>query len=320
MIVEVKVETEESPTALDTPVVFFIFRRPETTARVFEEIRKAKPKKLYLVADGPRAGMQGERELVGRTRGVVSNVDWPCEVIEIYAPENLGLRQRIFSGLDEVFSEEEKAIVLEDDCLPSESFFSFCSELLTRYSDNDQIAIVSGFNFAPAKSLTQDYFFSRSTYIWGWATWARTWKDFRSAPQVEAWSKQEKESIRETFASKIQMKEVFGLMAIADTLNTWDISLAVWVRQQRKLSILPRLNMIENIGFGAEATHTKFEAFDVQLPRCNFLTPLKHAEDIRVDDRLEKKMWRRKSLRWVTFPLQHPVRFLSIFARYIRNL
>jgi hypothetical protein len=309
----------DSTAALDTPVVLFIFLRPETTAKVFAEIRKAKPKKLYLVADGPRADSRREEILVARTREVVSNVDWPCQVSRLYSPENLGLRRRILSGLDEVFSREEKAIVLEDDCLPSESFFSFCSQLLARYSDSKDVSLVSGFNFAPSKDQEKDYFFSHSAYIWGWATWARTWKEFRASPQVESWSKQETEYIKRTFASKIQMKEFFGLMSIADTLNTWDISLAVWVRQKEKLTIVPRINLIENIGFGADATHTKFEAFDVQIPAMNFLRPIKHPFEVELSSKLERRMWREKSLRWVTFPLKHPIRFLNLVLDYLKN-
>lgn len=304
---------------LETPVVFFIFRRPDTTARVFEKIREARPKKLYVVADGARKDKIDEADLVARTREVVANVDWPCEVSRIYSSVNLGLRERIFSGLDEVFSKEPMAIVLEDDCLPSPSFFSFCSETLTTYENNQQVALVSGFNFAPLKTAEEDYFFSRSTYIWGWGTWARTWREFRSAPQVEAWSRQETDSIKGTFASKIQSKEFMGMMAIANTLNTWDISLAVWVRQQGKLTVVPALNLIENIGFGSGATHTKFEAFDVQIPTSNFSGALRHPSNFMPNEKLECRMWREKSLRWVSFPFQHPIRFWALVLSYLKN-
>ena len=310
---------ETTEVFLETPVVFFVFRRPETTARVFREIRKARPKKLYIVSDGARIEKLGEAELVSRTREVVANIDWPCEVSRIYATTNLGLRERILSGLDEVLAKEQKVIVLEDDCLPSESFFSFCSEMLNKHVANEKVALVSGFNFAPSKNPNQDYFFTHSTYIWGWATWARTWKEFRSAQQVEAWSKNETDSIKETFASKIQEREFLGMMAIADTLNTWDISLAVWVRQNRKLTVVPRINLIENIGFGADATHTKFEAFDVQVPASNFFGPIKHPRETRAAMKLERRMWRQKSLRWVVFPIKHPLRFLGLVLAYLKN-
>ena len=300
-------------------VAFFIFRRPETTARVFAEIRKARPRKLYVIADGARECKPEELELVRRTREVVSEIDWPCEVTRVYAEQNLGLRQRIFTGLDQVFSKENSAIVLEDDCLPSQSFFSFCSELLKVHEKNQNVALVSGFNFASSKRLQTDYFYSTSTYIWGWASWARTWKEFRTSTQVESWTKEETEEIKSTFASKIQMKEFLGMMSIADTLNTWDISLAVWVRQSKKLTIVPRLNLVENIGFGAEATHTKFEAFDVQIPSSDYSAALIHPKVIAADFKTERGMWRKKTSRWITYPAKHPIRTIKSLLSYLKN-
>lgn len=311
------VSSEGSETS--AAVAFFIFRRPETTARVFAEIRKAKPNKLYVIADGAREGWPEEQELVQRTRDVVAEIDWPCEVTRVYAEQNLGLRQRIFTGLDQVFYKENSAIILEDDCLPSQSFFTFCDELLEVHEKKENVALVSGFNFAPSERLQADYFYSTSTYIWGWATWARTWQEFRTSAQVETWTKQETEQIKETFASKIQMKEFLGMMSIANTLNTWDISLAVWVRQSNKLTIVPRLNLVENIGFGAEATHTKFEAFDVQIPRSDYLAALVHPKVMAADFKTERAMWRKKTSRWITFPAKHPIRTIRSLLSYLRN-
>lgn len=285
---------------------------------MFEEIREARPEKLYIIADGARPDAQGEQQQVDETRKVVENIDWPCDVVRIYASKNLGLRERVSTGLDEVFSREASAIILEDDCLPSQTFFSFTSELLKKYGEDERIALVSGFNFAPSKRLGVDYIFSHSTYIWGWATWSRTWKAFRSSPQVEQWSLEETKAIQSTFASQIQKREFISLMSVADTLNTWDISLAVWIRQARLLSIIPRLNLIENIGFGAEATHTKFEAFDVQTRRSNFDAPLSHPRLVDYHPEIEKLMWLKKSTRWLTFPLLHPFQFVKRFVEYLR--
>lgn len=300
------------------PVVFIIFRRPDTTEKVFEEIRRAKPEKLYIVADGARPNNPDEEKLVESTRKVVEVIDWPCEVVRVYASQNLGLRERVFTGLDQVFSIEDSAIILEDDCLPSQTFFGFASELLGRYSTDSRVALVSGFNFAPSKRVSKDYFFSHSTYIWGWATWASTWNAFRASPQVEKWSTEETNSIQPTFASQIQRREFVSLMSVANTLNTWDISLAVWIRQTELLSIIPRLNLIENIGFGIEATHTKFEAFDVQTKRSDFIKPLDHPEVVLYEPSIERKMWIAKSLRWFTFPAKHPIQFVNRFIEYLR--
>jgi hypothetical protein len=224
----------------------------------------------------------------------------------------------VFTGLDEVFSMENRAIILEDDCLPSQGLFSFTAELLEKYKTDERVALVSGFNFAPVKKPETDYFFSHSTYIWGWATWSRTWKAFRSSPQVEKWSIDEVKAIESTFASRIQKGEFLSLMSIADTLNTWDISFAVWIRQTRLLSIIPHVNLIENIGFGIEATHTKFEAFDVQTKRSNLSGPLVHPKQIHYEPAIEKGMWIVKSMRWLTFPAKHPIQFVRRFLDYLR--
>jgi hypothetical protein len=292
------------------PVVFIIFRRPDTTARVFEEIRRAQPSKLYVIADGARSGNSLEEELVQETRSVIDGVDWPCKVTEIFSDKNLGLRERILTGLDSVFAVEREAIIIEDDCLPSSSFFGYCSELLRRFEDKDEISLISGSNFAPLRGINEDYFFSNSMFIWGWATWARSWHEFRRTPQVEEWQDTDRDSISSTFSSRIQRKEFLNLMDAAKSLNTWDISLAVWMRQFNKISVIPRINLVENIGFGNEATHTKFEAFDVQVERSDFSMELIHPEHIAVSPNLDKRMWRVKSLRWITFPLSHPVDFI----------
>ncbi len=301
---------------LSTPVAFIIFRRPETTNRVFQRIRVAKPAQLFVIADGPRPGVEGEEELTIQTRQIIEGVDWPCEVHKIYAHENLGLRQRILSGLDEVFSQVDEAIILEDDCLPNPSFFAFCSDVLDFHTKSKSVALVSGFNFAPYVDTTADYFFSKLTFIWGWATWARTWKEFRAAPQKESWSPQELKAIEHTFSNQSQQKEFFSLANKAGDLNTWDISLSVWIRQSDYVTVIPRLNLISNIGFGNEATHTKFEAFDMQVAQGIFENPIKHPKIIALDQMRERKMWQAKFRKWLVFPILHPFDFLGRFITY----
>lgn len=304
---------------MDTPVAFFIFRRPETTSRVFQTIRAARPKTLFLIADGPRQGAEFEMKLTEQTRAIVREIDWPCDVHRIYSEKNLGLRDRVLSGLDTVFSKVDRAIILEDDCLPNASFFGFCSELLSRYSAATEVGIVSGFNFSPFYDEKSDYFFSRSTYIWGWATWAETWQAFRASPQVESWSETELQELKPTFASRIQEREFLAMAKSAENLNTWDISLAVWVRQSNFYTVIPNRNLITNIGFGQEATHTKFEAFDVQAPVSDYFGPIRHPESIVYDSKIEKLAWRKKILRWATFPVKHPIDFLRRVIAFLKT-
>jgi hypothetical protein len=246
-------------------------------------------------------------------------IDWPCEVTRIYSDTNLGLRQRILTGLDEVFQRVEHAIILEDDCLPNTSFFDFCSQMLKKYSETESVALVAGSNIAPYEKNKTDYFFSHTTFIWGWATWASTWKSFRGSPQVEHWTDSEIDEVGSTFPARSQKLEFVRLMKVAHALNTWDVSLAVWIRQKKLLTIIPRLNLVENIGFGQDATHTKFESFDVVPPVENFVGPVRHPSVLEVDSKLEKRMWRVKSTRWVTYPISHPFEFFRRSLRYLKS-
>lgn len=162
---------------LQTPVVFFIFDRPDTTARVFAEIARGKPPKLLLVADGPRPDHPGEAEKCAAARAVVEQVDWPCEALTDYAETNLGCRRRVSSGLDWVFATVEEAIILEDNCLPHPTFFRFCEELLERYRDDERVMRISGGNHKFGRKIgTDSYYFTRYAHVWGWASWRRAWR------------------------------------------------------------------------------------------------------------------------------------------------
>jgi hypothetical protein len=270
-----------------------------------------------MISDGPRLGNEQERDLCSESKDVVESIDWPCDVTRIYSEVNLGLRERILTGLDEVFNMVDSAIILEDDCLPTESFFSFCSSLLERYRNAPEVAIVSGFNFAPTKNDDTDYYFSKHTGIWGWATWGNIWKGFREDPQVETWSNEELNAVRPTFTDRARFSEFVRLAKKGKQLNTWDISFSMWVRQQNLLTVVPRTNLISNIGFGHEATHTKFEAFDLEAQAGNFHGELRHPKRIYWGFKDEKAAYRKKALRWIVFPIRHPINFLSRFLKFL---
>jgi hypothetical protein len=191
--------------------------------------------------------------------------------------------------------------------------------LLNEHLETESVALISGSNFAPYGKAKADYFYSNTTLIWGWATWANRWKAFRNSPQVEQWTDSEITEVGLTFSSSSQKREFVGLMKLAHKLNTWDVSLAVWIRQQRLLTAIPRLNLVENIGFGQDATHTKFESFDVVPPAQEFSGPIVHPKVITADLHRERRMWRVKSLRWITYPLGHPVDFFRRSLRYLQS-
>ena len=159
-----------------TPVAIIIFNRYENAHSVLQQIRKAEPKELFIIADGPRKNREGEYEKCQKARSIADEVDWQCSVHKIFSEENLGCAKRVVSGLNEVFSKVEQAIIFEDDCIPDLSFFRFADEMLERYESDGRIMLVSGNNKCFAKEpVKESYFFSKQCQIWGWATWRRAW-------------------------------------------------------------------------------------------------------------------------------------------------
>lgn len=245
-----------------TPIGFLIFNRPELTARVFERIAAVKPEKLYVIADGPRTPEEEEKCL--KTRAIIEKVDWDCKVFTDFSEKNLGCGYREASGFSWVFSNEEEAIFVEDDTLPTPSFFIFCQTLLDYYRNDTRIMHISGNNFQFGKSWTQcSYYFSRYTHSWGWASWRRAWKYYdyhmKSWPQFKASG-----LIKAMFEDPYEQQYWFEIFdrtyenpvnAFADT---WDFQWMFAVLAQNGLSVLPDVNLVSNIGFGhPDAVHTK---------------------------------------------------------------
>lgn len=161
----------------ETPILFIIYNRPDTTHYVFETLRKIQPKKLYIFADGPNMSSQSDITLCLQTRAVPF-ISWDCEVKWWKVPENMGVRKGVSAAIDWFFQQEDEGIILNDDCLPDMSFFPYCAEMLERYRDNERIFSISGSCY-DRKHITDDsYYFSRFCYTWGWATWKRAWKHY----------------------------------------------------------------------------------------------------------------------------------------------
>ncbi|MBL8132605.1 MAG: glycosyltransferase family 2 protein [Anaerolineae bacterium] len=271
---------------LNTPVAFFIFRRPDTTQRVFDVISAVKPRKLFLIADGPRNA--DEAALVAQTRAIFAHIDWECDVRTNFAEVNLGLKVRVSSGLDWVFDQVENAIILEDDCLPHPSFFPFCEWLLQHYRDDERVMHISGDYFHAPLRLPTDVYFSRYPYIWGWATWRRAWA--RYDVKMKQW---EDPSVRSAVLSRFQSRSVrrfwqhtFDKVA-SGTLNTWDYQWTFACLAHHGLAINPAVNLITNIGFGADSTNT--------IESANILANLS-VEPVRVPPRLPPSMVCTESL------------------------
>lgn len=263
--------------SLSTPVVFIIFNRPDLTELVFQSIAEARPKKLLVVADGPR--FPEESEKCQKAREVIQQVDWDCEVVTNFSRVNLGSKVRVSSGIDWAFEQCEEAIIVEDDCLPNPTFFRFCEELLTKYFSDERVMMISGNNFLPSSAPSEySYYFSRLPHAWGWATWKRAWQYYDI--KVKFWSE-----LRGTYI----LEDILGDSYVAkywhDVLDSvveerayhWDFqwAFACWI--QNGLAITPRINLVSNIGFREDATHTQHaNRYLANIRTSEMIFPLRH--------------------------------------------
>ncbi len=244
---------------MDTPVAFLIFNRPDSTRKVFEAIRRAKPKQLLVVADGARSDHPGEVELCLATRAIIKEVDWDCQVFKNYSEVNLGCGPRQATGISWVFDQVEEAIILEDDCLPHPSFFPFCETLLNTYRDDERVMHIAGTNFQFRRQQSPySYYFSRYAHCWGWASWRRAWQHFDFSMQQwpmlrsQDWLTTCLDSQRTAAFWDRAFDGVYG----QDKVHIWSYQWMFSCWSQHGLTILPSVNLISNIGFHPGATHT----------------------------------------------------------------
>lgn len=265
---------------MKTPVVFIIFNRPETTAKVFAAIRQAQPPKLLVIADGARSDRPGEAEKCAATKAIIDRVDWECEVLTNYSDINLKGMLRISTGLNWAFTQVERAIILEDDCLPHPSFFSFCEELLDRYQNDERIMAISGDNFQFGRNDTEySYYFSRYPHCWGWATWSRAWQHYDI--EMKLWPEiRDGNWLQAIFREQSTIKywqKIFQAIYEGRITHGWDYrwTFACWLRNG--LIILPHVNLVSNIGFGSGASNTTDSTSkSANIPTQEMSFPLKH--------------------------------------------
>jgi len=274
---------------LNTPILFLIFNRPKTTQKVFDAILKAKPKKLYVAADGPRKNKIGEKELCEVTRAIIKQVDWPCKVKTLFRKENLGCGKAVSLGITWFFDNEKMGIILEDDCLPDPSFFPYCKNLLEKYKDNEKVMMISGDNFISEKvKLKESYYFSRYCHIWGWASWRRAWKkyDYNMLKWPEFESCGKINSYFSSFEERFFWERTFDL-AYRHKISSWDAQWGFACLSNEGCAINPSVNLVSNIGFGDDSTHTFgsnpiFSALRVK-PILNIIHPKRISVDEKTD-------------------------------------
>jgi hypothetical protein len=243
---------------MKTAVLFLVFNRPDTTAQVFQAIRKAKPARLYIAADGPRANRTGEAEKCAKVREIATAVDWPCEIKTLFREENLGCKYAVSEGITWFFEHEEQGIILEDDCLPHPDFFSFCETLLDRYSDDERVWVITGDNFQNGVQRGDgSYYFSRYNHVWGWATWRRAWQHYQGSlpfwpewSRSDDWRKKSSDPLERRYWSKI-----FERVRV-EQIDSWAYPWTASVWYHGGLTATPNVNLVSNIGFGPDSTHT----------------------------------------------------------------
>lgn len=305
--------------SLNTPILFIIFNRPETTRQVFNQIKKAKPRKLYVAADGPRSTQPKDLDKCENTRALIEKIDWDCQVERLYRENNLGCKQAVSQAINWFFEKEEMGIILEDDCLPSLSFFQYCEELLIKYKDDESVFSINGCNLGYIGTNEDSYSFTRFVNMWGWATWRR------SAQKVDYEMTQwEKKSDKYTFlqerlkgenSKSNEHKWYLHWLFLFNQINkidTWDYQWIYTCLKEEGLCVFPQNNLVNNLGFGDGATHTidaevplaNLEAFDIEFP---LVTPVARKIDTVFEEEYLKKIW-------------EPVTYRSLLKLFLRGV
>lgn len=242
--------------SLSTPVALFIFNRPDLTQIAFDAIAQVRPRQLLVIADGPRSSEEAQR--CQQARAICARADWPCELLTNFSETNLGCKERVASGLDWVFSQTDEAIIIEDDCLPDPSFFRFSEQLLERYRDDERVMHINGCNFLSGNvSIEDSYYFSRYTFGgYGWASWRRAWRHFDK--DMKSWPEFKRSGRLALFESVAEQDYWRGILdrTHAGEIDTWDFQWFYAVWSQGGLSIVPCVNLVSNLGFRPDATHT----------------------------------------------------------------
>ena len=273
---------------IDVPVYIIFFNRPDTLEKVFESVKEARPSKLFLVADGPRDERADDVQKIEECKKVVENIDWECEVHRNYSDVNLGCGKRMYTGISWAFEYVDRLIIIEDDCVLSQDFYPFCEELLERYKDDERIFKINAMNHLGVYDKTPNSYFFADGGCCGWATWRRAWKNvdyemgfYEDKYSLNCLEKKYKHSASAIKACGIRLEAYKN----GAKLSSWTNQMGISFRLQGQVAIVPKGNMITNIGLGNDSTHSVNSI--KKLP--NRLKKIFYAEPVKMD-----------------FPLKHP--------------
>lgn len=263
-----------------TPVLFLIYNRPDVTHQVFEQIKKIKPIHLYIAADGPKEDVSSDGVLCEQTRSIIKTIDWDCNVKTLFRDDNLGCAKGVSGAISWFFEQEEKGIILEDDCFPDLTFFTFCEEMLNYYNENENVMAISGFNAQLGiKRTDKSYFFAKIPLVWGWATWREAWQKFKfdinkldehvfNDNSKKAWRNQ----IEATFDGKI---------------DSWAFRWIYAFFKNNYTCIYPTVSLIKNLGVGENATHTSLERWWYKSVKYGKINSIQHPKAIKINHKAD---------------------------------
>lgn len=291
---------------IKSPICLIGFNRPKQIRLVMECIKAAEPKKLYFVQDGPRQDKLGEEKLCQEVKSVVQSLlTWDCEVFWKVRESNAGCRKNVSEGITWFFENEEEGVILEDDCLPDSSFFRYCDELLDKYRNEPEIGCISANNYAEpiSKRSPESYFYSDFNFCWGWASWRRAWKKY----DAEMSSFDEESMLNHMRDTMKYSKKQIGFWSecfrgVAERkIDTWDYVWTYSCWKSNLLTCLPRVNLVKNIGFGDDATHTFTEGYNPASESSRIHFPLVHPNEITVNRKADQYVMGRIHVRsfWV---------------------
>lgn len=314
---------------MKSAVLLVVYNRPEKTRQVFEQIRLARPARLYVVADGPLPGHTEDEERCRQVRGLVEKPDWDCHFESWFRDENIGCGPSVKEAIDWFFTHEEEGIILEDDTVPDPSFFRFCDEMLDHYRNERHIAFISGTNHQGTvkthvsnPASVASYFFARNKTTWGWATWRRAW-ELMDYEMTWLQSARAGEIIRNMSlleeTSKYWMNAVMSIQQ--KNVSAWDWQWYFSVAAEDQLVIYPAVNLVSNIGFGPDATHTTGTPDEEVTTRYSIDFPLHHPQKVVPNDDWDRAFETKKlQIRFWVFKKHMPVRMKRFIRKKLRAI
>ena len=311
--------------SFETAVLFLVFNRPNTTKQVFRKISQIKPSKLYIACDGPRTEHEMERKKIEKVRQIVNKIDWPCNLKTLFRDKNLGCKKGVSSAISWFFSYEKQGIILEDDCVPHLDFFYFCENLLIYYSKDKRISAITGNNFQNGRLVgNASYYFSKYTHCWGWATWRRSWKNYDGEIKfwphwktLKSWKKIIPNKVEQKYWSDIfdHTKKKFN--------DSWAYPWIASVWYHNGFTVTPNVNLVSNIGFGKDASHTTIKNDYLSNLKKKRLAAIIHPKLVKIDEEADDYVFEwifgGRNLRFTRRLASYNKRKIIFFIKMIKN-